>query len=445
MSKETDKQVGAGAVKAGISGAILGAISGGLIGWSFAGKQGALIGVLVGGIFFGLAEAVTDVRREPGELKPLGHRIIGTTLFTAAVAVVVGLLVKNPLALGLFMGFLVGVTGLGPKKIGLGLGIGLVVGLLAQGAGPSFNAALIGGSIALIYRFVLLLFFRDSASLQMTGERVSAEEARFVVPFEAHTKYIGSDYAQTLARESDGSFKRNLPDIGIVESLDAFRGPHCDPDQIDPLIREFYEHTSRFKLTIEPEWNPFIKPFFWLFKTLIAQRIGQANLPFNTEEAQRGMVSYIDTIDYEAEAGPSDCIRTLRVWIRTYEDSGEAIYVGIYTVIRHEETGYVSVGFPLPEANFTATLMPFNNRGSGLLLKTADTGSTFPGHYLSDIDEEDGTITTLALPTMDEQIDVFVEQGQLKTEHRFYLSGSRFLTLHYTIAGHYAHLRRNVQ
>jgi hypothetical protein len=119
--------------------------------------------------------------------------------------------------------------------------------------------------------------------------------------------------------------------------------------------------------------------------------------------------------------------------------------VGIYTVIRHEETGYVSVGFPLPEANFTATLMPFNNRGSGLLLKTADTGSTFPGHYLSDIDEEDGTITTLALPTMDEQIDVFVEQGQLKTEHRFYLSGSRFLTLHYTIAGHYAHLRRNVQ
>jgi len=53
---------------------------------------------------------------------------------------------------------------------------------------------------------------------------------------------------------------------------------------------------------------------------------------------------------------------------------------------------------------------------------------------LSDIDEDDGTITTLELPTMDEEIDVYVEQGQLKTEHRFYLSGSRFLTLHYSIA-----------
>jgi hypothetical protein len=433
LSTQTGKQVGAGPVKAGISGAIIGAFSGGLIGWSFAEEQGAVAGALAGGLYFGLVEAVTDVRRQPGEMKPLWHRIIGTTIFTAAVAVVVGLLVKNPLALGLIMGLLVGKTGLGPKKIAMGLGVGLVVGLLAQTAGPEFNAALIGGSIALIYRLLLQLFFRDSAYLQMTGERVSPEEARFVVPFEAHTKYIGADYAQTLARESDGTFKRNQPDIGIVESLDTLRGPNFNPDHLDPLICEFYEHTSRFKLTIEPEWNPFIKPFFWVFKNLIAQRIGQANLPFNTEEAQRGMVSYIDTIDYEAECGPSDCIRTLRAWIRAYEDSGEAIYVGIYTIIRHEETGYVSVGFPLPEANFTATLMPFNNRGSGLLLKTTATGSTFPGHYLSDIDEDDGTITTLELPTMDEEIEVYVEEGQLKTEHRFYLSGSRFLTLHYSI------------
>jgi hypothetical protein len=57
----------------------------------------------------------------------------------------------------------------------------------------------------------------------------------------------------------------------------------------------------------------------------------------------------------------------------------------------------------------------------------------FPGHYLSDIDENDGSLTTLELTTMDEEIDVFVENGQLRTEHRFFFSGSRFLTLHYTI------------
>ncbi len=67
------------------------------------------------------------------------------------------------------------------------------------------------------------------------------------------------------------------------------------------------------------------------------------------------MVSYIDSIDYENEDGEADHISTLRGWIRAYEDSGEAIYVGVYTVVRHGDAGYVSVGFPLPEANFTAT------------------------------------------------------------------------------------------
>jgi hypothetical protein len=273
---------------------------------------------------------------------------------------------------------------------------------------------------------------------------------KYVVPFEAHTKYIGSDYAATLARESDGTFKRNIEDIGIVESLDALRGPTFDPNRVDPLIREFYEHTSRFKLTIIPEWNPFIRPFFWAFKTFVAQKIGQANIPFNIKDAQRGMVSFIDTIEYQAAEGADTAEtsngpdQTLRVWIRAYQDSGEAIYVGIYTIVRHEDTGFVSVGFPLPEANFTATLLPFNNRGDGLLLSTRQTspesgkapgsiGARFPGHYLSDIDENDGSLTTLELTTMDEEIDVFVEDGQLRTEHRFFFSGSRFLTLHYTI------------
>jgi hypothetical protein len=74
------------------------------------------------------------------------------------------------------------------------------------------------------------------------------------------------------------------------------------------------------------------------------------------EEAQSGVVSYVDTIEY----GSSEDIKTLRGWTRAFEATGEAIYVGIYTVVRHDEVGYVSVGFPLPESNFTATLMPYN-------------------------------------------------------------------------------------
>ena len=39
-------------------------------------------------------------------------------------------------------------------------------------------------------------------------------------------------------------------------------------------------------------------------------------------------------------------------------DSGKPIYVGIYTSFRHDARGYVSVGFPIPSANFTATWSP---------------------------------------------------------------------------------------
>ena len=107
--------------------------------------------------------------------------------------------------------------------------------------------------------------------------------------------------------------------------------------------------------------------------------------------------------------------------------------MGVYTVVRHEDAGYVSVGFPLPEANFTATLLPNNNNGENLLLKTHGTGSRFTGHYLTDIDDEDGTLTILKLPTMGEEIDVYVRDGDLRTDHRFYFGDYRFLTLYYSI------------
>jgi hypothetical protein len=325
---------------------------------------------------------------------------------------------------------------------------GLVVGLLATFVGLEPFAAVVGGATILLYRLALLLLFPGSAPVTLSGEHVSPEEARYVVPFEAHTGFIGAGFMESLARESDGTFKRNEPGIGIVETMEALRGPHFDPALVNPLIREFYEHTSRFKLSIVPDWNPFMRPFFWLFKNSVASKIGQANLPFNTEEAQRGVVSYIDTIEYDGaidDGGPAGHIRTIRGWIRAYEGAidddgamndgggGEAIYVGIYTVVRHDDAGFVSVGFPLPEANFTATLLPYNNRESDFLLTTRDTDSAFPGHYLSDIDNEDGSLTILKLPTMGEEIDVFVEDGRLKTDHSFYFGGYRFLTLHYSM------------
>ena len=37
----------------------------------------------------------------------------------------------------------------------------------------------------------------------------------------------------------------------VTESL---AGPELDPGQVAPLVRAFYEHTTRFTLDIVPEW-----------------------------------------------------------------------------------------------------------------------------------------------------------------------------------------------
>jgi hypothetical protein len=106
--------------------------------------------------------------------------------------------------------------------------------------------------------------------------------------------------------------------------------------------------------------------------------------------------------------------------------------VGIYTTYRHDGRGYVSVGFPLPQANFTATLAPRSRPGGGLVL-TSRSDLDHPGHYLTIVDSETRDLTALAVRGFDEQLDVYVEDGELRAEHAFWVFGFPFLVLHYRI------------
>jgi hypothetical protein len=170
-----------------------------------------------------------------------------------------------------------------------------------------------------------------------------------------------------------------------------------------------------------------MKPAYELFKRLVAQPLGQAAIPSNIEEAQRGMVSTIDTISLDGDEEID-----VRGWIRTFADTGKPIYVGLYTTFRHEGRGYVSVGFPIPSANFTATLLP-RNAGDHDLELTSHTDLPYPGHYLSSVDSRRDALTVLKLLSFEEWILVFLADGELKAEHSFALAGQRFLTLHYEI------------
>jgi hypothetical protein len=393
-------------------GALLGGAAGAVLGQS-------VLGAVIGGVVYAPLEAVMRARLGPAEPPPLWQRILASALAMSLFGALAGV-VFSSVVVGILSGALLGLVGLRPLKVVLGVAVGAAVGFALHDAAAAWVAA----AVTVVYRAIAAFAYRNRPLVRVMAQEVPAAELRYVVPFEARTKYVGADYVQQLAQLRGGTFRRNPPDVGILASLDALDGPGFDARRVHPLIREFYEHTSRFKLTILPEWRPWMKPAYELFKRFVAQPLGQAAIPSNLEEAQRGMVSTIDVIEGEGV--------DIRGWIRTFADSGEPIYVGIYTSFRHEGRGYVSVGFPIPSSNFTATLEPHNVDGDGLLLWSRSS-LPFPGHYLSSVDSERDALTVLKLLAFHERIHVFVEDGELRTEHSFSLAGQRFLTLHYFI------------
>jgi hypothetical protein len=278
----------------------------------------------------------------------------------------------------------------------------------------------------LSYRLLSAAVFRD-AQVSLLAERSAPAELPFVVPLEARTRFVGTEYVEALHRVVGGEYTRAASDAGIIGSLDELAGPDLDPSAIDSQVRDFYEHTTRYALDIVPEWRNWVRPGYVLYRYVVARPLGQANVPMNQREALRGVVSRIDTIDVDGD-GAVD----IRGWIRSYQATGAPIYVGIYTTYRHDGRGYVSVGFPLPNANFTATLAPSNRDDGGLRL-TSRSPLPHPGHYLSFVDPETRDLTTLAVHGFAEELDVYVAGGELRAEHRFWVFGFAFLVLHYRI------------
>ncbi len=411
------------AVFAGGLGALAGlALSGGR------GRRGAIEGAIGGAAALAAIDAWSRARLGPNEIPRLPGRIAASAAIAAPLGWVAGRFSgQGPRVIGTAAGAAAGLLGLRPQKVALGPAVGLAVGVaLERRRAP---AAVVAAASVASYRVVSALLFRD-AQVSLLAERARAEDLPFVVPLESRTRYVGTSYVRELAGVLGGDYQAAAPDVGIVASIDELAGPDFEPAQVDPLVREFYEHTTRFRLDIVPEWRLWVRPGYLLYRAFVARPLGQASVPMNQREAQRGVRSRIDTITSAAsEEGPA---LDIRGWIRSYADTDEPIYVGIYTTYRSEGRGYVSVGFPLPQASFTATLTPRARPDGGLVLTSrSDLGQ--PGHYLSYIDAETRELTTLAVPGFSEELDVYADGDGLRAEHAFWVFGFPFLVLHYDI------------
>lgn len=400
---------------------------GGVAGASLAAHRGgrtAAAAALVGAVGLGASEAVARAKQQEGEIPALWQRIA----VSAALAAPLGWISEavtgaGPRTVGVATGATVGAMGLRPEKVAMGPVVGLAVGqVLARRHVP---AAVVASSTVLAYRGLSALVFRQ-AQLSLLAERVRAADLPFVVPRAARSRYVGTTYVRDLAEELGAHYTADAPDTGIVASLDTLAGPELDPGRVDPLVREFYEHTTRFALDIVPRWRWWVRPGYLLYRTLVARPLGQASIPMNQREAQRGIRSRIDTVS------GVDGVASVRGWVRSFADDDEPIMLGIYTTYTQGDTGYVSVGFPVPEGSFTATLRPRSRPDGGLTL-TSRVHDGQAGHYLTYIDTAADELTALAVHGFEEQLDVYVDDGGLRAEHSFWIFGFPFLTLDYRI------------
>jgi hypothetical protein len=399
-------------------------------GVALAGHRGvkkAVVGALAGAAALGTSEAIARARQRPNEIPELWHRIASTTELAAPLGWAVGRFTRaGPLGVGVATGAAAGALGLRPQKVAMGPLVGAAVGRASAAVPRDVPASGVASATVLTYRVLSALIFRD-AQMSLLAERVREEDLPFVVPLEARSRYVGTGYVKELAGVLGGTYTADASDVGIVASLDALVGPEFDPTTVDPRVREFYEHTTRFSLDIVPEWRTWVRPGYLLYRTAVARPLGQASVPMNQREALRGMRSRIDTISVDR-----DDVVSVRGWIRSFADTDEPIYVGIYTTYRDDERGYVSVGFPLPQANFTATLLPRARPGGGLVL-TSRSDLDHPGHYLTYVDPTTRDLTTLAVHGFAEELDVYVEEDEVRADHAFWVFGFPFLVLHYRI------------
>src|SRR4051812_15605081 len=95
-----------------------------------------------------------------------------------------------------------------------------------------------------------------------TGKRVAKVEAPWLQCPMGPPGRIGAEFYEFLARRENLTVQPS-PEAGLLPSFDALRGSNFDPAAVQPAIRDFYEHTARYRLEAWSEAGLWTRFFLW--------------------------------------------------------------------------------------------------------------------------------------------------------------------------------------
>ena len=130
------------------------------------------------------------------------------------------------------------------------------------------------------------------ALIRTTGRRVARGDAPWLDCPLGPPERIGGEFYQRLAEER-GLTVAPGTHHGLLPDFDALRGADFDPSAVDPEIRHFYEHTSRYRLEAWSEAPVATRFFLWWLTRFVSRPMDQLNFPVSSLELAGGMTSEV--------------------------------------------------------------------------------------------------------------------------------------------------------
>ena len=264
--------------------------------------------------------------------------------------------------------------------------------------------------------------------VRLTGRRVAKREAPWLDCPMGPRGRIGSEFYTRLAKSQRLTI-RPAADQGLLPDFDALRGTGFDPDRVCPEVRDFYEHTSSYRLEAWSEVPVFARFFLWALTKFVSRPMDQLNFPVSSLELAGGITSEI--LPMFSESGE----RVYTGWFRRLAVDGRVIYTGLYSTGRpgaHADP-CVKASFPLPLGSATVFLRPEAQPDGSL--KLISSGSRFgdPGFYRM-VEAGPDHWRVRYIRTLRECLHVYLDkEGVLRTSHVFQFLGLTVLRLHYKL------------
>lgn len=239
---------------------------------------------------------------------------------------------------------------------------------------------------------------------------------------------IGKQFIDQLAQKENLYLDESQAVKGLLQSINQLNLPASELKKLDPLVSDFYENTSRYKLQLSVDWNPFFKPFGILLRLFFSRRIKQLNIPLRAKESTAQLTS---AVIYLKDRHTHQVKRT--VWFRSYKESGIVVYAGVYeTCNLPSEKTCIKAIFPLPNGSATVILKPSVGQKGELILDSSGRRFGDSGFYFL-LRDANGQFWGKFIRSFREKLLVGVHDGQISATQTLSLWHIRVLTFVYRL------------